>query len=113
VHPDTWRVNYTYGFASRVIERMNEAEERRETSTALVVRDITDQAREAMWDEFPDLRPHPVDCDCSICRRSRKPVQARHAGRQYLHAAMEAGRSAGNNARIMSRQTIGERKSLG
>jgi len=71
-------------------------------STALVLRNIEDQARDAMWDDFPDLRPHPENCECENCKRARKRRALAPRTRSVNRTAEQHGRVAGQDARIVS-----------
>lgn len=105
--PRAWQWSFVDGFCSAVRSRLfNMAQQRQGRSdgdstgsTALVVRSITDQAREEMYGDFPDLRPHPDGCSCAGCKK-RKSVATRQ--RRYSALAGSSGREAGQNARIAS-----------
>jgi Protein of unknown function (DUF2786) len=97
-------------------------------SMSLAIRDITDLSKEKMYEDFPEMRPHPADCDCDRCHRcsdpkcqrprckaARIPVRTRGMGsyrlRQANVAAQARGAKAGSEARIMSRgPTVGSKK---
>jgi len=102
-------------------------------SMALAIRDITDLAREMMYEDFPDDRPHPEDCDCdyhhrcnninctrpgcherqcqnpdcqrATCKERRKPIRFRKSDYRSINPTATArGARAGSEARIMGRQ---------
>jgi hypothetical protein len=106
VHPDAYAISYTREFygaiSSRLLALRKESlESSGDNSMALAVRDIRDQAQEALWEDYPNLRPHPADCSCKACVAARKPVKYR-GGHQYIAAAGKAGHQAGSEARIVS-----------
>jgi hypothetical protein len=96
-------------------------------SMSLAIIDITDLSREAMWEDFPELRPHPADCDCDRCHRcsdpdcqrprckaARTPVKTRGMGsyrlRNTSYVAQARGAKAGSEASIMGRgPTVGQK----
>lgn len=102
VNPKAYQYSYCYAFYTTVSSRMYEMRQGREDttgSTAIALRDIEVLAKEAMWDEFPDLRPHPEDCQCEACTAKAKPIKYRQ-GYQIVHQGYGAGRDAGAKARI-------------
>lgn len=107
VHPDEWQISYVEGFTSMIRRRLHDLTAMRsggtgeENSTALVIRDIRDQARDALWADFPDLKPHEPDCKCKQCTEKRKPVKYRE-GRRTNYAAYGSGQDKGRDARIVS-----------
>lgn len=99
---------------------------------ALALRDITDLARELMWDEHPDLRPHPDDCQCddchplkcgdpqcqrTVCIERRKPVKRGRAPRyrELNYTALARGSAAGKEARVSGKgdRSMGRTKEIG
>ena len=104
-HPDAWAISFTQAFWLRVTNRLrNQVEQRESTNTgsmALVLRDIAQMALEALWADFPDLKPHPSDCPCKQCTGKRKPVKYR-GGHRINEAAYARGGAAGDAARIVS-----------
>ena len=107
VHPDEWQISYVEGFTTMVRKRLRDLTALRsggtgeENSTALVIRDIRDQARDLLWEDFPELKPHPDDCTCKQCTTKRKPVKYKE-GRRLNYAAYGSGSDKGANARIVS-----------
>lgn len=144
VNQKTFRRNFADGFAAEVTDRlyrMRRESERaydadHETgSMALAVRDIREVINEFLYNEYPDLRPHPRDCDCDKCHScqdpkcqrancvaARKPIRVRSRRERGLsaseYAAQQAGRAAGrtvdlaNNSdrRVRSTPEIGGSK---
>jgi hypothetical protein len=107
-NPHGYLISYTDGFYYALSKRFREMREGRESSQegssmALVLRDIKDQAREALWQDFPELRPHPANCQCKQCVASRKPIKYRD-GYQTNWSAYGRGSQAGDSARIISRE---------
>jgi hypothetical protein len=97
-------------------------------SFALAIRDIKQQVQEALWDFFPDLRPHPANCDCPnchyrkcndsdcqrpMCVERRKPVKASRVRSRKIperavdHQAIAAGREAGRKAKLTATNPSG------
>lgn len=60
--------SYTFAVTGKMKE-MRTGEARNTGGMDLVIRDITDQAREMMLEDYPDLTPHPDDCDCDLHHR--------------------------------------------
>lgn len=137
VNQQTFRKHFADGFSLEINSRLRRMREETETSydathaagsMDLVVRDIRAQVLEAMYQAFPDLRPHPADCDCDSCHfcrdpkcqrracvEARKPIRFRSsAGPKIDHAAREAGREAGRRAQITNNpsERIGGRREL-
>jgi hypothetical protein len=115
MHPTTWAMSFMDGYVTTIHERFRKMRSMRDVpsdanSMALVVRDIREQAREAMFDDFPNLRPHPADCQCKHCVAARKPVKysasRARAGRKLDWSARTQGGQAGESARIV---TMGEK----
>lgn len=121
IHPTTWAISFVHGYVYTIQKRLREIQEGRETAKgdnpmALALRDVADLAKEALWNDFPDLRPHPDDCDCDACHtcddpkckrpncraaRSRR-MPARPRERQHSWVAQSRGSQAGQSARIVS-----------
>lgn len=119
VNPKAYQYSYCYAFYSTVSERLAAMRDERETeqtgSMALALRDIDELAKEALWDDFPDLRPHPVDCTCQPCKDRRKPVRKSdyRQGFSIVAQGYGAGKDAGGKARIASRDGgLGRTKEL-
>lgn len=112
VNQRTFRRNFADGFVDEIWTRFSEMRREQETaydadheagSMDLVLRDIRQVIQEAVWEFFPDLKPHEKDCDCAACKRARKPVRLRQssaAGPKIDWAAREAGKRAGREADI-------------
>ncbi len=110
--------DYCTGFVSTVnlkLTGMRDEQGQSEGSMAIALRDMRDLAREAMFDDFPDMRPHPDDCDCDKCHRcydpdcqrprckaARKPAP-KAAYRNMSVAGAARGRQAGREAQITQR----------
>lgn len=106
-NPRTYQWSYVSGFCSAVKNRLRLMSaatgggEGESSGMAIAIRDIRDQARDLMWNEFPDLRPHPEGCECDSCKpKKTKAVKLR--SRTYNYTADGVGREAGKNARIAS-----------
>jgi hypothetical protein len=121
--------SFAWAIRSKLRE-MRTGEVRGGDTMALAIRDITDLSREAMFGDFPDLRPHPEDCQCDRCHfakcsdpkckrprcvEARKPVRYRKTRyREPVYAAQARGAQAGESARIMGRnESLGNKKGIG
>jgi hypothetical protein len=106
VHPDSWAISYTESFYHQVAIRLQDMRDNRETpntgSQSLALRDIDAMAKEAMYNDFPELRPHPAGCTCRACTAKRKPVKYT-GGHQTVAAAYAKGGDAGKAARIINK----------
>jgi len=118
VHPDEWQISYVEGFVTMIRKRLKDITALRSGSTgekdsvALVIRDIRDQAKDALWGDFPELRPHAADCTCKQCTAKRKPVKYREQ-RKLNYTAYGSGSDKGANARIVSNDPgLKQQKSL-
>jgi hypothetical protein len=122
-----------FGWAVKTkLREMRTGEVRGGESMALAIKDITDLSREEMWEDFPDMRPHPPDCQCDRCHflkctdpkcqrtrcvEARKPIKKRSYGRTYarqtnVHASAR-GAQAGQSARIMGKnESLGHKKGI-
>jgi len=103
-NPRTYQYSFISSFCSTIESRMRQMAAGRESSHTgsmeIALRDVREQAREALWGEFPDLRPHPPTCKCSQCSARRKPVKYRN--RTTSMVGESQGFTAGQNARIIS-----------
>ena len=118
VRPATYLWSYIESFTMAVRVRLYNIQQAREGrseqtgSMALALRDIKEQAMEAFYEDFPDLRPHPADCTCSDCKRKSKPVKYRE--RKGSELGRHHGSVAGRDARIVSNDpALRQRKRLG
>lgn len=106
VRPATYLWSYIESFCNAVKSRLYYIQQQRAGkseqtgSNALVLRDIRLQAREALYEDFPSLRPHPQGCKCKECTRKTRVVKYREPKGSELGRA--AGYKAGQNARIVS-----------
>lgn len=118
VNPKAYQYSYCYGFYATVAERLRMMRGDREVEhtgdMSLALRDIEDLAREAMWDDFPELRPHEDDCQCEQCKARRKPVKySGRQGYQLVSQGYGAGKGAGQTARIANQNSgLGRTKEL-
>jgi hypothetical protein len=133
----TYREHFAAGFSNEIARRLrqmrNESEKQYDAghtgnSAALAIRDIQVVVREALWEFYPDLKPHPADCDCATCHarkcndpncqrpacvERRKPVRYRSSGasqRKIDWAARSAGAAAGREANLHGNPQRGLRK---
>jgi hypothetical protein len=135
----TFRRNFADGFAAEITERLYRM--RRESESAydsdhtagsmeLAVRDIAKIVRETVYVIFPELRPHPSDCDCDKChychdaycrrpncvaRRDQRPMRIRTTPVEKVdQEAVSAGRSAGREVNLSNQpsERLGAQKGL-
>jgi len=129
VNLENYLEDYCSGFTSSVIlklQAMREDQGQDSGGMAIAIRDMYDVAREAMFTDFPDQRPHPPDCDCDIhhkcndpdcerprCVAARKPApKAQYRSMSVAGAAR--GMQAGREAKIIGRSPrIGRQKEIG
>lgn len=106
-NPDTYMRSFSNGFVYRLKERLQEMRGEQSKSSgdslALALRDAVQVAREEMWRIFPDLAPHPANCQCNMCKSRRKPVKYKKDDRAVDYAAWGRGSKAGDEARIEGR----------
>jgi len=103
VTPSVYRRSFAAGFSSALRARLsNQAEEQGQNtgSTALVLRDIRLVIEQALFELFPDMRPHPSNCQCEVCTEKKKPIKLRDT--KVSLEAMNRGHRAGNEVEIMS-----------
>lgn len=119
VTPSIYRRSFTDGFRAILRTRLrNQVEEQGQNtgSMALALRDIRLVVQDAMWDLFPDMRPHPDDCDCDHChvcddqncmrprckasRSKRAPARVQTV--RISRDAERAGMAAGAKVQIIS-----------
>lgn len=139
VNQMTFRRNFADGFASEVTNRLRRMRRESEASwdqdhesgsMAVAVRDIRKVILDAIYVEWPDLAPHPPECDCDKCHRCDDPKcnrpnckEARKSVRMRKYkemspseyAAQSAGREAGAKADISNSaaERLASRRSLG
>jgi hypothetical protein len=112
--------SYAYAVRQKMHE-MRTGEVRNTGGMDIVIRSIEDEAREYMYMDFPDLRPHPVDCQCDDCHfrkccdntctrtrcvEARKPTKYRSSNVRYRNTSVAGtarGAQAGSEARILSK----------
>jgi hypothetical protein len=130
----TYREHFAAGFAYEIDSRL--ARMRRESeqsydaahtgnSAALALRDINALVKEALWEFFPDLRPHPANCECDNCHTAkcndpkcsrprcvarRKPVRYKTDTRKIDWSARNAGARAGAEANLHGNPSRGLRR---
>lgn len=119
VTPSIYRRSFVDGFRWSLQARLNNQVEQQGQNTgsmAIALRDIRDIVQQAMWDEFPDLRPHPEGCDCDLhhecddinckrpnCKAKRsKRAPAKLTEVRWSASAERAGHRAGEKVEIIS-----------
>jgi len=126
---DQFMQAYNHRLSQRFREMRNEQEETRK-GAELVLFDKTSKLKEYLWDLYPDLRPHPEDCECeschyrrchdrkcprTMCANMRKPMRR---GRSYVRSvqynptAVRAGQRAANSADLGQKRVGGKRGEL-
>lgn len=113
INPKTYQWSYVEGFCRTIRSRLLAMRKDRDAPSSgsgqeLALRSIADQALEEMYQQFPDLRPHPADCQCEVCVAARKPAKPgkkiAYRSRTYSEAAASYGSAAGRDARIVSNE---------
>jgi hypothetical protein len=126
---DTYRASFMDGYVERIQGRLREMKQARNDLAIgheMVLANRDDDLKEAFWDAFPDLRPHPSECECDSCHfmkcqdetctrprcveyrkrankvvRYREPKEdaaARRLGREVANSAdLSGGRNTFNN----------------
>jgi len=124
MHPLTYIMSFMDGYVTEIHRRFRSMRSTRDESNGsgmeLVIRDIRKQALEAFYDDFPEFRPHPADCQCDVCKAARMPVKStgrrvsravsKSYGRQLDYSAISHGSRAGGAARIV---TVGDKVASG
>lgn len=132
-NPDVWRRNFQEGYALRVGKRIRQMKADRQSAGSgkeLVLVSVTERLKESLYEFFPDLRPHPAECECDDChvrkcrdrqcdrvqcvKNRRALLKASKAGartfqeRKVDWAAQNAGAAAGDRADL-----TGGRRNMG
>lgn len=119
-NPESWKLSFIEAYEQRIADRFYELRVARNEAAAgheLVMVGREDRLKEALYEFFPDLRPHPANCECDQChymkcmnpkctrprcQAGRALVKASRGGsrntRRTDWAAQEAGRRAANEA---------------
>jgi hypothetical protein len=121
-----WRTDFVNGYVHEITTRL--AAMRREVldsspNLPALAADKTSAVDEAYYEEFPELRPHPEDCQCEMCHymrchdlncmrpkcvAGRKPVRERKVYYRNLHTdAYQGGRAVGRTADLTDKGPIG------
>lgn len=103
VTPSVYRRSFALGFSRTLRERLRTQREEQGQDTgsmALALRDIRLVVQEAVYEFFPDMRPHEASCQCKKCKESRKPVRGRDVSISL--SAVARGNAAGKEATIIS-----------
>lgn len=129
--PDVWRRSFTEGYVHEVATRIRDLERLRggySGGKELVLANRDEDLLNALWDYFPNLKPHPAGCDCDSCHycgrpgckrvrceNARRPVRSSRAqirAVQYSAHAAAAGRKAGATVDLSSGGLGGRRKEI-
>lgn len=118
---ETYLKSFLDGYVNRINARLRDMAAAREEASSgkeLVLADRLGELDEFFFGLFPDLRPHPKDCECETChymrcddkecqrprcvewnKQSDKPVRYRKPREEKFDAhAASLGRDAANNA---------------
>lgn len=63
-------ISFVQGYVGRIGQRILEMKQAREAASQgheLVLAGRANDLDEALWDLYPDRRPHPADCECDTC----------------------------------------------
>lgn len=122
-NPDVWRRNFIAGYSSEIRRRISEMTTARKEAARgheLVLVSMKEDLLEALYEFFPENRPHPPSCDCDLCHRcsnikcqrpncklARQPVKYSRGPRtvremKYDSSAQQAGRGAARTADLGS-----------
>lgn len=109
-NPDVWRRNFIVGYSNELQNRifdMSSARKAAGSGKELVLASMADELLEALYEFFPNLRPHPPSCDCDICHRcdrkdcqrpncvaARKPVRYSQRARTPRELKLDASAQA-------------------
>jgi hypothetical protein len=126
VNQNTFRKNFAMGFAAEVSDRLyrmrRESEQQYNKnheagSMEVAIRDIASMILEAVYAEWPDLRPHAHGCNCATCKAARRrPVRRGTTPRSRIdEAGIAAGRAAGAKVNLQNNpgERIGARRQIG
>lgn len=112
-----YQLCYLDAFSARIDARLRELKAGRDevnTGHELVVADRSDEVKNLLWETWPELKPHPKDCNCERCHwcgeadcqfekcrryaaNKDKPIPKSHYRElQYNWAGAAAGRAAAN-----------------
>lgn len=126
----SFRRHFADGFAAEITDRLYRMNRESTAaydadhaagSMAIAIRDIKVVIDEMVYTEWPDLRPHPPNCDCDIhhrcsdpkcqrynCVQARKPVRASRGrvpkAEKIDYEARAAGRAAGSQVNLSNNQ---------
>ena len=119
INPKQYQWSFVNGFCATVRSRLYEIQRAREgrqekgSGMELALISIKDQAKEEMYQDFPDLRPHPAGCQCEQCRPKKSKAVA-YRSRALNYSAQNQGNKEGANARIVSNDpSVGKTGELG
>lgn len=102
VTPSVFRRSFARGFSHALSKRLYSQREQQGQNTGsmeLALRDISLVVTEAMYEMFPDMRPHEAGCKCARCQTRLKPVRSTV---NISLSAMSRGSKAGDEATILS-----------
>jgi len=121
--PGAWRESFMAGFMSRIKERFQKQAKEDEQGYGIVLHGMQDAIKEALYELYPDRRPHPKDCECDSCHyvkchdqkctrprcvEARKPVRYKAPKERYANmVAWNAGRSSADRADLGSTKVGG------
>lgn len=133
---ETYQRSFLRGYTRRIDTRLEEMRRSREEAAKgheVVLAGRSGDLDEFYWDLFPDLRPHPSDCDCDRChylacndpkckrtpqcveynKQRNKPVRYRAPKQERVNAAaMSRGRSVADEADLGSGKVANKKEEL-
>lgn len=118
--PKVWVRSFVEGYGMQIRKRirdMKEATSQATTGKELVLKSIYEDLIEFYYENFPERRPHPANCDCEThhrcddpkcqrnnCKARRKPVKFKSIPeRKVSDAALRRGMNAANTADLSGR----------
>jgi hypothetical protein len=113
-NPVAWRADFVDGYVGTIYRRLGEMRQATmhdNPNLPALVADKKSKVEEAFYDEFPELRPHPADCQCDYCsavrRQRNKPVRMSSAGtRNWNLDALAAGGQVAKTADLTDKGSI-------
>lgn len=119
IHPDLYLRSFVSGFTNEVVERLlrmrsnRENDARTTTGAAVALRGRKDLVNELFYEIFPNLRPHPTDCQCSRCNppKSNRPVRYRKMSSSAIdYSTYKAGKRAGSQVDLSGGRGVAPRR---
>lgn len=117
-NPKTYRVTFIEAYSRKIRWRLTEMQKARDEATSgkgLVLADRNSDLLEALYEFFPNLRPHPDTCKCASCRPAASTGRsvARYkapAQRRIDERAWSAGMAAAERADLSGGAKLADKK---